>query len=1285
MSRMGGVAIVLFSDLVDSTALLAALGDDRMEEVRRAHVSDVTSAVEAAGGRLVKTLGDGAMASFESALGALRAAAGIQAAVERLDADHGGIGIAARVGIAAGEPIADGDDLHGMAVVIASRLSSAAGTGEVLVQDVVGTLVASRDGVALEEASDYELKGVPSRVPAARLRWRELVAEEPGESAGDAAAGGSAGTPAAAAPRLPPALAAYSEEPLIGRDREIDALREATAPRPGRRAVLVLGEPGIGKTRHAAAAAAEAHARGATVVLARCPPEAVVPFEPWVRAIGELALAGDDAWRAKLAAAAGSELVALVPQLDHQAAGAERAMSGELVAAEGARYRLLHGIGAALVCAAGDAPLHIVLDDAHWCDPASAQALEHLLDGAPATQLVLVVTARDRELGRRHPVSRALGDLRRTGDLDELRLGGLDASGLAALVGARVGRAITPRLAERLQARTAGNPFFAGELVRDLDEQGALRDDDGLEAAPVPDAVTDLVEERLARLDPDTERLLCAVAAIGPSAPVALAARAVGLGPEEGERAVREALAERLVDDVVAAEPTIAFPHALVREALIAGTGEADRARLHLAIARALEGEPDVEPADLARHHGLSIELSGPAPAIAAYRAAAAAAAEGHDHERAAAHLRSVLALLPEADLAARAPALLELGEQELLAADLFRAREAFRGAADAARATGDSGTLARAGLGFAGGDISFGIETNYYDALAVELLREGLDALGDREPRLALRMGFRLCFALVFTDDAAALAALVARAKALDRQLDDAESHVLARSTEVLAMVGRSSDPIAVLDRAVGEFIELGELAAKCSREDLQFRIALWSTFSLYSLGRVAECEAAIERVAEIAQRLGSPRFAWEVDYIRAQRLLDRGDRAGAEVLVHRAGSTLRRLRPDLQMSAELLLRVAAGAIYDDETVTSRAVFEATEALAPWGMMSALATFGAARDGDHETVRRRLASLLTGDLSALRRPDGHLPAALCWLAFAATLAGDREAGARLRPLLEPLRPYVISITPLVYMGQLPEWHIGRLELLAGDSEAAIGELRPAVAKADAMDLVFPAGNARVDLAIALHRRDDPGDSEEARAVLAEGEAIAARHGMGSVESQAVLAHAELDGREPAAPSPAPERARPIRALAARGGRRALAAMAGGLDDAELERRFADPRRQRALVKAMARGFQPAHSGGFDGAIAYELEPFAIEPPPDAPWRWAIEVDSRAGRARLLEPAPLDAAATIHIGLADWVRVVAGLQDPLTVMVAGRCSVEGDVVLVARLEAMFGGRTAVEL
>jgi class 3 adenylate cyclase len=1277
---MGGVAIVVFSDLVDSTALLASLGDDRMELVRRAHVDDVTEVVAASGGRVVKTLGDGVMASFESALGALRGAAGIQAAVERLDVAHGEIGIAARVGVAAGEPIPDGEDLHGMTVVIASRLSSSAGAGEVLVQDLVHGLVASRDGVTLDVARDFDLKGVPDPVRASNLRWRELVpaagttvALEVGQDVAAGSPGRTEDAGRSGTVRVPPLLAAYAEEPLIGRDREITALREATAARPGRRAVLVLGEPGIGKTRHAAAAAIEAHSEGALVVLARCPPEAVIAFEPWVRAIGELALAGDDAWREALAAAAGAELAALVPELSEHASLADRAVADEFVAAEGARYRLLRGIAAALAFAAGEAPLHVVLDDAHWCDPASAQALGHLLESTP-TQLVLVVTARDREMGRSHPVSKVLTDLRRTGDLHELRLDGLDASGLAALVGAKVGRAITPGLAARLLARTSGNPFFAGELARDLDGRGALKEGDMLEAAPVPEAVADLVEERLGRLDGATERLLTAVAAIGPAAPVGLAARAAGLGPEEAERAVAEALAERLVDDVVAVEPTIEFPHALVREALIAGTGDADRARLHLVIARALE-DADGEPAELARHYGLSAGLAGPEPAIAAYRAAAGAAAAAHDHEQAAAHMQSVLSLLPQDDPAARAAALLELGEQEMLCADMARARRSFGDAAEAARTTGDAGALARAALGFAGGDVGFGWESSF-DGESVELLREGLHALGDDEPRLALRVVFRLAYALALSEEDEQLAGLAQRAEELRRRVGDAEAAVLARFTELVTNFARSDDPLRVYERFDG-FFDMVPLAEECGREDLLFRVVEWSVVTHYISGRLEECDRAIDRAEEIALRLGSPRFTWEVDVSRGLRLLDRGDREGGEALVRRGGSVVRKLRPDIHIAVEMIGRMVTEWTFDGETSTSRAAYEAIEREMREGQLSAFVAFAASAEGDFETAGRRLRDLLSDDLEALRHPDGYLPMALWALAYTASRIGDREAGARLRPLFEPLRPCLIAPVPGTGFGHVPEWHIGRLELLAGRVDAAVEELHAATERSDACEIAWQSSMARVDLARALHRR---GESEAAEATLAEAELIADRYAIGWAVRSAAEARAEIEGRELEPVSPAAERPRPIRALATRGGRRALAATVAGLGDEELERRFATPRRQRTVVKALARGFQPAQARGFNGVIAFELEPYAIEMPPDAPWRWAILIDSDARRARLLEPAPLDAATTIHIGLADWVRVVAGTEDAVGAMITGRCSVEGDTILAMRLEAIFGAR-----
>jgi tetratricopeptide (TPR) repeat protein len=1273
---MSGVAIVVFSDLVESTALLASLGDDRMDGIRRAHVADVTTAVTSNGGRVVKTLGDGVMATFDSALGALRAAVGIQAAVERQDLAEGGIGIAARIGVAAGEPISDGDDLHGMSVVIASRLSSAAGTGAVLVQDLVHALIASRDGVALGAAREYTLKGVPAPVRASELLWRELLSGiEEGETTAAAGRDGAGVQDI----RLPPILAAYAEEPLIGRDSEIAMLEEATVPRPGRRAVMILGEPGIGKTRHAAAAATEAAARGATVVLGRCPPEPVVAFEPWVRAIGEMAQAGDDRWRRTLAKAAGPELSALVPELDQGGDLRQRVDGGTLVAAEGARYRLLCGIGAAMGCAARSRPLFVVLDDAQWCDPASAQALRHLLDSPPADELVLVVTAREGEVVRRHPLSKALVDLRRTGDLTELRLTGLDAAGMAALVSARVGRAITPALATRLLDRTAGNPFFLGELARDLESRGALRDGEALDAAPLPDAVAELVEERLAQLDPTTERLLTAMAAIGPSAPIALAARAAGIEREQAERATRDALGERLVEDVAAPEPTVAFTHALVREALIAGSSEVANTRLHLAVARALEEDPDAEPAELARHYGLAADLVGPEPAMAANRAAATAAAAGHDHEAAVAHLRQVLSMVSETDTASRAPILLEIGEQDLLSADLVTARDSFRGAIEAARATGDSVTAARAALGFAGGDVGFGWEIGGDDE-AVGLLSDGLETLGDKEPRLALRMTFRLSFLLLYTEEDETVERLSRQAGELAARLgDDPEAQVLGAATAIVARFARRPDPFdfgSVTDD-MQSLLRLLDQAEECGREDLLFRVVQHSTWVYYGLGRIADCERAIERAAEIAVRIGTPRFAWEVELNRAMRLFDRGRFEEAAVVSWTAGNVTRRLRPDLQVFGQLGFGTLGSWMFGGETEMPRRSFEALDTGRQRGLIVAAAVAMQALDGDLKLAGRGLRSALEDDLARVRCPDGHLPAAICFLAEAAIAVGDLEAGERLRSLLEPMRGYLLSAVPTLCLGHLPEAYIGRLDLLAGRLEEAVEELRFAVARVDELGLVWAQSWLRVDLARALHRH---GGREEALEVLGEAEAIAERYGVGWATRQAAEARAEFEG----IPQPRSKRSaswsKPIRALAARGGQRALAALVRDLDDAEIERRFVEPQRQRALLRGMARAFQPAHAAGFQGAIAFELEPLAIETPPDAPWRWAVEVGAETGRARLLEPAPLDPAVCIHFGLADWVRVVAGLEDPLSLMVDGRCMVEGDVSIAARLEAMFGIR-----
>ena len=132
--RPGGT---LFTDLESSTALTQALGDEAAQELLGQHNEIVRAAVTSRGGREVKHTGDGIMATFGSAVAAVEAALRIQRDLTIRD-------IRARVGLNAGEPIAEDDDLFGTAVQLAARITGRAEPGEVLVSNVVRELCAGK-------------------------------------------------------------------------------------------------------------------------------------------------------------------------------------------------------------------------------------------------------------------------------------------------------------------------------------------------------------------------------------------------------------------------------------------------------------------------------------------------------------------------------------------------------------------------------------------------------------------------------------------------------------------------------------------------------------------------------------------------------------------------------------------------------------------------------------------------------------------------------------------------------------------------------------------------------------------------------------------------------------------------------------------------------------------------------------------------------------------------------------------------------------------------------------
>ena len=166
----GGFATILFTDMESSTALAQRLGDAKAQDVRRAHNEIVRAALSANGGSEIKHTGDGIMASFATASSALDCAIAIQRGVADHVEAHADTPLGLYVGLNAGEPIAEDDDLFGTSVDLAKRICDHAQPGQILASDVVRQLAAGKDFL-FADLGETALRGFEDRVKLWELRW----------------------------------------------------------------------------------------------------------------------------------------------------------------------------------------------------------------------------------------------------------------------------------------------------------------------------------------------------------------------------------------------------------------------------------------------------------------------------------------------------------------------------------------------------------------------------------------------------------------------------------------------------------------------------------------------------------------------------------------------------------------------------------------------------------------------------------------------------------------------------------------------------------------------------------------------------------------------------------------------------------------------------------------------------------------------------------------------------------------------------------------------------------
>ena len=563
------IVTVVFADVVVTSGQLAT---DAIRPVLNAYFGDVAREIQHYGGTIDKYIGDAVMAVFGAPVShdddgarAIGAALGIQSALARrnaeLERDHG-VRLAARIGVNTGEVVAGllpgavvAYTITGDTVNTAQRIESAAPPGAVLVSDTTRDL--ARHGFVYEPVAPLTLKGKSQPVPAFKVLRRERRA----------------------APR--------EGTPLVGRTEELARLQGlvTAALRGDGRLAHLHGEPGVGKTRLVGEVLTSLP-RETGRLRARCVSyESDTPYalvaDILRRAVG-LALSDDEEQaRQALSRALASTSVderpaALAVLLEVLGFPATSSLTPE------AKRRLIVAQLRAQLERRAQGGLVVLLEDLHWLDAASADALREVSAALPRLACLLLSTSRTAAV----PWTAEVIELRPLADVSA-----------TAMI-----ERLAPSLDEPTKAlvldRTAGNPFFIEEVAYAMATG---------RSATVPASVQDLLEGRIDALDAESRTVAQRASVIGRRFSMRVLARvADGVALErsiatlEGERFVepRERIPER----------TYGFRHGLVQEVAYRMQLIAQRRHAHVAVGDAYtalyEGRLDEFVDVLAYHYG---------------------------------------------------------------------------------------------------------------------------------------------------------------------------------------------------------------------------------------------------------------------------------------------------------------------------------------------------------------------------------------------------------------------------------------------------------------------------------------------------------------------------------------------------------------------------------------------------------------------------------------------------------------------------------------------------------
>ncbi len=1057
--------MICFTDIVGSTELLSRVGDDAFDELRRSHFDLLVRQVEVHGGEIVKNLGDGVMLAFGSASDAVSAAVGMQRAVDVAARAAGADGLAIRVGIAAGDATHEDGDWFGAPVVEGSRLCAAAGSGQIVVSEVVRLLAGSRGGHEFRPLGPLELKGLPDPVAASEVVWIPTRAE-------------------VAAPLPGPLVAGAGDLPFSGRAAIVESLQHIwkSAQSGTTQIVMIAGEPGVGKTRLVSELARTAHAEGALVLLGRADEHVDAPYGPWREAMRSLVRSLPDDVIAEHLDDFGGEVSRLVPELARRVDDLSPPASTD---PDTERLLLFEAVGGLLAATSKRVPVLLVLDDLHWSDRSTLQLLLHVLRSDRPIALLVLATYRDTDVDRAHPLASALADLRRLRHAERISLSGLDGDGIASLLEQAGGHDLDDEgraFAATLWRETEGNPFFVGEVLRHLIESGGLVQVDGrwrpsatLDEAGLPEGVREVIGRRLADLPDDTNHTLGAASVLGREFDVGLLSAITDQSIDETLDALAAAEHARLIGEVAGRPGRFSFSHALVRATLIDELGTNRRVRLHRAAGLALEATGSASLGELAHHFGEAAIMGETERAVQYAREAAEQALELAALDDALVFIRRALQVAELGDVGDATLARLHLVLGRALDAvnDVEGMFAAQQRAYDLAMRGGDRETVTVAALDY-GGPLGF---VSFAPDRAVEQLRAALDGTdgGDSATRAAVMARLAQWLASCPGDEGARLAR---EAHAMAKRVGSVEVQQSAAAAVALTM--RNIDRHAMLAFAeetlllsAGTFsaatadasglanearLGLGDVAGFDGA--MTFVSELFAASPLRNLSNTREDFEGAVAITRTTLALIAGRFE-EVDAIVADLRDERATRIGKRYVIEFAPTQL--------------------AYFRGNWAESSAGWERTCALIP-GALDRYFGFGGV--GWSLPALRDYWEQWWAE--APNRPEITKPSNVGVVAEALRRLDEREISTSYGEQFANQSGFFGTNTPLYFFGP-HDRALGILFTTAGQLDRAVRHLRRAVDQCDAIDSPSWGTIARLELATTLRLRDAPGDLDESQ------------------------------------------------------------------------------------------------------------------------------------------------------------------------------------------------------